>query len=252
MVRCDMRVFIYINLTFIGIYLVFITMRFVKQQYQLPVQNMELDNKIERKKHGKLFPHSIRGLITGPSNCGKTNVMMSLLLHPNGLKFENIYVYSKSLHQPKYEFLRKAIKPIKNMGFFTFSNNCDVIRVEEAKPNSIFIFDDIACEKQDTIRVYFSMGRHHHIDSFYLCQTYTRIPKHLIRDNANFLIVFKQDDMNLKHIYNDHVNSDMTFKMFQKVCAECWNTNYGFVVIDKDSPLNEGRYRKGFDCFLKL
>lgn len=227
-------------------------MRFITQQHKLPVRNIEVTNLKANKKHGHLFPNSIRGLITGPSNCGKTNVMLSLLLHPNGLKFENIYIYSKSLHQPKYEFLRQVIKPIKNMGFFTFSNNCDVISPEEAKRNSVFIFDDIACEKQDTIRNYFSMGRHHQLDSFYLCQTYTRIPKHLIRDNANFLVIFKQDNMNLKHIYSDHVNSDMTFKTFQDVCVECWNANYGFLVIDKESPLNEGRYRKSFDCFLKL
>lgn len=228
-------------------------MRFVKQACQLPVENADLSKIKEiKKKHSELLPNSIRGLITGPSNCGKTNVMMSLLLHPNGLKFENIYLYSKSLNQPKYKFLGEAIHPIKNMGFFTFSNNNDVIPPEEAKPNSIFIFDDIACEKQEAVRKYFSMGRHHDIDSFYLCQTYTKIPKQLIRDNANFLIIFKQDEMNLKHIYNDHVHSDMTFKSFQNVCTECWNTKFGFVVIEKESPLNKGRYRKGLDCFLKL
>lgn len=229
-------------------------MRFVKQQHLLPIKNMELiqNDETKEKKHGELLPNSIRGLITGPSNCGKTNVMMSLLLQTNGLRFENIYIYSKSLHQPKYEFLKQAVMPIKNMGFFAFANNCDVIPPEEARPNSVFIFDDVACEKQDAVRNYFSMGRHRNVDSFYLCQTYTRIPKHLIRDNANFLIVFKQDDMNLKHIYNNHVNSDMTFPMFQRVCAECWDIKYGFLVIDKDSPLNKGRYRKRFDEFLKL
>ena len=46
-----------------------------------------------------------------------------------------------------------------------------------------------------------------HIDCFYLGQTYTRIPKHLIRDNVNFLVPSTQDEMNLKHIYGDHVNT---------------------------------------------
>ncbi|KAL6256683.1 hypothetical protein P5V15_012802 [Pogonomyrmex californicus] len=48
------------------------------------------------------------------------------------------------------------------------------------------------------------MGRHSNVDCFYLCQTYARIPKHLIRDKANLLILFKQDGTNLKHVYNDH------------------------------------------------
>ena len=55
------------------------------------------------------------------------------------------------------------------------------------------------------------MDRHANVDCFYFCQTYVRISKHLIRDNANLLILFKQDDINLKHVYNDHVNIDMSY-----------------------------------------
>jgi len=96
------------------------------------------------------------------------------------------------------------------------------------------------------------MGRHKHIDSFYLCQTYTKIPKHLIRDNANLIIIFKQDEMNIKHIYNDHVIGDMTFKQFIKICEECWKQKYEFVLISKDNDIDKGRYRKGFDSFIHL
>lgn len=228
-------------------------MKFIKQQECLPIRNADIDiTSTKKKKHGALLPNSIRGIIVGPSNCGKTNVMLSLLEHPNGLRFENIYIYSKSLSQPKYEYLRRVISRISGLGYYTFSNNCDVIPPEEAKPNSIFIFDDVACDKQNNIRAYFCMGRHNDVDSFYLCQTYTHIPKHLIRDNANLLILFKQDDLNLKHIYNDHVNTDMTFEEFRKTCAKCWKDKYGFFVIDKDSPMDKGRYRKGFDTFMSL
>lgn len=230
-----------------------LNMRFIKQQLSLPIKNTDCKTTtVVKHKHSRLLPNSIRCLIVGPSNCGKTNVMLSLLEHENGLKFENVYIYSKSLHQPKYQYLKRVLSKTPNIGFYTFSNNCDVKPPEQAKRNSIFIFDDVACEKQDNVRSYFCMGRHNHIDSFYLCQTYTRIPKHLIRDNANFIIIFKQDDMNLKHIFNDHVNTDMYFSDFQKLCAECWKEKYGFVVIDKDSPIHCGRYRRGFDSFVMV
>lgn len=157
------------------------------------------DNQLTRK-HGVLLPNTIRCLICGPSNCGKSNVMLSLLFNTNGLKFENIYIYSKSLYQPKYQFLEKILRKVKGIKYYAFKENDDVIHVEEVKKNSVFIFDDIACSNQHKIREYFSMGRHNGIDSFYLCQTYTRIPKHLIRDNANLIIMFKQDDLNLKHV----------------------------------------------------
>lgn len=220
-------------------------MKFVRQQEAISVQNFD-GNVKQKKKHGTLFPNSIRGIIVGPSNCGKTNVMLSILLDVNGLKFENIYLYSKSLHQPKYAYLKKVIKSIKEMHYYEFSNNCEVMLPSKAKPNSVFIFDDVACEKQNTIRDYFCMGRHSGVDSFYLCQSYTHIPKHLIRDNANYIILFKQDDLNLKHIFNDHINSDMTFKQFKELCSECWKELYGFLVIDKDSCVKNGRYKKSF------
>ena len=77
--------------------------------------------------------------------------------------------------------------------------------------------------------------------------------KHLIRDNCNFLILFRQDDMNLKHVYNDMgVACDMKFIEFRQFCLECWREKYGFVVIDLDSDVNNGRYRKGFSEFLNI
>lgn len=39
--------------------------------------------------------------------------MINLIEHVNGLEFENIYVYYKSLYKPKYIYLEKVLKPIK-------------------------------------------------------------------------------------------------------------------------------------------
>lgn len=226
-------------------------MRLIKQHTNIKVRNLDFTDNNE-KRHGSLLPNTIRALIVGPSNCGKTNVMLSLIESPNGLIFKNIYLYSKSLYQPKYEYLRKLTSSINGMGYYTFSDNATVIPPEKAKENSIIIFDDVACDKQNNIRSYFCMGRHKHIDSFYLCQTYTRIPKHLVRDNANMLIVFKQDELNLKHIFNDHVGSDMNFETFHTMCRECWKDKYGFLVISKDDDASNGRYRKGFNIFISI
>lgn len=227
-------------------------MRLIRQHHKLPIKNIDVTQNTTRCRHSKLLPNSIRGIIVGPSNCGKTNVLITLLEHPNGLKFENVYVYSKSLYQPKYKYLSELFSGIKSIGFYTFSENDDVLPLEDSKENSIFVFDDVACEKQNHIRSYFCMGRHKHIDSFYLTQSYTRIPKHLIRDNTNLLIIFKQDNLNLKHIYDNHVNTDMSFKQFCNICSQCWKDEYGFLCINKDCDMENGRYRKNIDTFILL
>lgn len=201
-------------------------------------------------KHGLLLPESIRCLICGPSNCGKTNVLLALLLDPNGVKFYHVYLYSKSLNQPKYAFLREILKRVDDLSFHTFNDKSEVIAPEEAEEDSVVVFDDVALEDQDAIRQYFAMGRHRSLDCFYLCQTYSKIPKQLVRDNANLIVLFKQDELNLKHAYNDHVNTDMSWEDFQEICKKCWEGRYTFLVIDKERDINKGRYRKGFDTFI--
>ncbi|KAK5648155.1 hypothetical protein RI129_003047 [Pyrocoelia pectoralis] len=228
-------------------------MKVVVQQEKLPIHNHDLTNGggfNGEGKHGKLLPNTVRAILCGPSNCGKTNAMISLLTEPNGLRFKHVYVYSKSLNQDKYKLLNDILQPMKNIGYFTFTDNADIMEPGLAKPNSIFIFDDIACEKQDNIRSYFSMGRHNDIDCFYLGQTYTKIPKQLIRDNANLLVLFEQDDLNLKHIYEDHVSPIISIQSFRDMCSECWRNQYGFLVINKDAEVHNGRFRKGFDNYI--
>ena len=227
-------------------------MKIVKQSVSLPIDEIKAsEERVVERKHGILLPNSIRAIICGPSNCGKTNLLMNLLYNENGLAFQNIYLYTKSRYQTKYQQLESVLKMVPEIGYFPFDDNESVIHPDEAKPNSIFIFDDVACEKQHHIRSYFCMGRHKNIDSFYLAQTYSRIPKHLIRDNASLIILFKQDFVNVKHVYHDHVNTDMTFNQFCEMCKQCWScSNYSCLVIDKASELNAGRYRKGFDEYI--
>lgn len=227
-------------------------MRFVKQPYDLPIVNCDnyLDQTDNAKRHGLLLPSTLRAGVCGPSGSGKTNILLCLLTHENGLRFINLYIYSKSLRQSKYRYLFEVFKPLKDINLFIYDDHKEVIKPNEAGRNSVMVFDDIACSPQSIICEYFANGRHFDIDCFYLCQTYSKIPKQLVRDNFNFLILFKQDQTNLKHIYSDHVNTDMSFHKFTEMCSACWKDRYGFVVIDKEKDLDKGRYRYTIDTFI--
>lgn len=224
-----------------------------QQQSSLNVQNFDLvlPQKTKTNRHGELLPNTVRALICGSSNSGKTNLLFTLLSDLHGLRFQNLYVYSKSLEQPKYVFLQELMSQVDGVEYSCCSDNSQVVSPEDVKPNSIIIFDDFICEKQDTARNFYSRGRHKKCDIVYITQTYSRVAKQLIRDNCNLIILFKQDDLNLKHVYYDHVSCDMTYDKFKQFCSACWNKDkYGFVVISTEDDLNRGRYRHGFDRFV--
>ena len=124
-------------------------MRVIKQDKTLAIKIFDNENEEHGKqhfKHSKLFPNSIRCIIAGPSNSGKTNLLMNLLIHENGLKFENIYIYSRSLFQPKYVFLENILAKVPKIGYYKYTSNEQIIKPENARENSIFIFDDIMCD----------------------------------------------------------------------------------------------------------
>lgn len=221
-------------------------MKLVQQRQKFHVVLDTSDEQVP-KKHGALLPGSIRAAICGPSGSGKTCVMVSLLYDRNGLRFENVYLFCKTLFQPKYQQLENVIKQIDGMSYVGSSDS--VTPLVDVKPNSVLIFDDVSCESQTEIRNVYCMGRHKGVDCFYLTQTYTAVPKHLLRDNLNLLVLFKQDLLNMKHVYDDHVAGDMNFQQFQKLCSEAWKDPHSFLVIVKDFDLNNGRYRQGFDNF---
>lgn len=223
-------------------------MRLVRSPTKIKILRLEGEKTV--KKHGDSFPDSVRGLIIAPSGGGKTTALLSMLLSPHGLKFENLFVYSKSLSQPKYIYLEKVLSGIEEIGYHAFSNNEDIISPEDAPPNSIIIFDDIAMQNHDIVKDFFSRGRHYNVDSFYLCQSYSQVPKHLVRDNVNFLMVFQQDHFNLYNIYKSHVNSDTTFDEFTNMCRVSWKPDYGFMIINKDAKIEKGRYKMAFDTII--
>lgn len=227
-------------------------MKTVQQKVRFNTINFDkwIKPTLNKSKHGALFPNSLRAIICGPSNCGKSNLLLSLLFSPTGVQFNNIYIYSKSLYQDKYRFLSKVLKGLPEIGYYPFGENEEIIPPNDAKNESICIFDDLICKDQDVIRNYFSFSRHKNIDCFYLCQSYTHIKKHLLRDNANFLCVFPTDILNLRHIHSDHVTCDMAFDKFQEICRQCWKEKYGFLTIVKDCDIDKGRYRKNIDQFI--
>ena len=103
---------------------------------------------------------------------------------------------------------------------------------------------------QNKAEAFFTRGRHNNVDVIYISQSYFRLPRQTIRENANFFIFFKQDSKNLSHIYQDHCSIDesVTFEKFKEFCTNVWDeSKHNFVTIDPTKPWYCGKYRKNLN-----
>ena len=257
----------------------------------MEIRDLSWNETTTKRFNNPLFPRSIRGIIVGKSGCGKTTLLVNLLLRPGWLDYDNLFVFGKSLFQPEYRILKKAFeenlpkefilrlfdmreeiqnkqaphsivlqewaKSIKKKSdiecnFFETASDVPDPRDLNPENKNLMIFDDLLLEKQNKCECYYLCGRHSNVDCFYLAQNYFELPRRTIRTNSNFICIFPQDLRDLNNLHLDYVGDDMTNEEFRKFCRKCWEKPHGFAVIDLTSKKETGKYREGFDNFFIL
>ena len=76
----------------------------------MEVKNLAWNENLSKRCNHPLLPKGIRGLIIGKSGCGKTTLLLNLLLRPGWLDYNNINIFGKSLFQTEYHILKKPFK----------------------------------------------------------------------------------------------------------------------------------------------
>lgn len=222
-----------------------------RQKLKNSIAVINFDNSIKKKRRRvEMFPDVIRCGMFGPSGAGKSNLLLTILVHMR--PFKNLYLCSKTSYQEKYGTLKELIsthnqgrKSKKQMIHIQELQIETLPEPEDLEMDSVVIFDDVLTEKQDKVANFFLRGRHRNISCFYLSQAYTKIPKKTgIRENFNYVILFRQDLVNLRQIFTEYV-TDVTFEKFRGMCNNCWSEAYGFLVIDVEHETC--KYKKKFD-----
>jgi len=102
------------------------------------IKHLSWNEHIAKKNNHTLSPKSLRGLIVGKSGCGKTTLLLNLLLQPGWLDYSKLSVFGKSLFQPEYKILRKGFEEQlpKEMIMIVFENRDEILR-EQISPNEL-------------------------------------------------------------------------------------------------------------------
>ena len=181
-------------------------------------------------RHADIFPKNVFAIIAGSTGCGKTNLMLNLLL--NGyLNYNKVMIYTTTPYQPVYRYL----KDCDRYNIVSFHNPTDGIadpsNLDKSKAH-VIIFDDVMSENQKVMTDYFCRGRHNNASVFYLCQSLHQLKKHGIRQNANMFILFHQDKKTLKYFHETHISGDMPFVEFKQLRDNAWSQKHGYIVIN--------------------
>ena len=257
----------------------------------MEVTNIAWKKNLSKRCNHPLIPKGIRELIIGKSGCGKTTLLINLLLRLGWLDYNNKNIFGESLFQPEYHILKKAfeeklpkeviirlfenkneitdldISPISvaeemakdirdksdlECKFYESAEDVSDPRELSSQKKNVMVFDDLLLEKQNTCESYYVRGRYSNVDCFYLAQNYFKLPRQPIRENATFICLFPQDLKNLNHIFDDDVGSDMTKEEVRQLYKTSWKKQQEFVIIDLSSKKHDGKYRSGLDEFYTL
>ena len=194
------------------------------------------NNKECDKKWPYIPDHPYIILIIGGSGSGKTNALLNLIIQENDI--DKIYLYTKDLSEPKYEFL---IKKRKDFGmkycndpdaFIECSNRIDDVNqnIDDYNPRRkrkiLIVFGDMIADImsnkdfQAIIKELFIRYRKLNISLVFITQSYFSVPKDVRLNSTHYLIMKINNKRELQNIAINH-SADIDYKGFMKIYKEC-------------------------------
>ena len=104
----------------------------------MEIRDLSWNESIMKRFNNPLLPRSIRGIIVGKSGCGKTTLLLNLLLRSGWLDYDNLCIFGRSFFQPEYRILKKAFEEnLPKEYILRLFNMRDEIQNSQAPPSIV-------------------------------------------------------------------------------------------------------------------
>ena len=186
-------------------------------------------------------------LIIRPSGSGKTNTLLHLINNLNPI--DKIYLYTKDLSEPKYEYLinKREQAGIKNLNdphaFIEYSNDMDDVLDDIDNYNKnrdkkvLTVFDDMIADIKynkkfkQIIKELFYRARKINISFVFIMQSYFRALKDARLNSTHYILMKIGNKKELKSI-TEEKSGHLDYKDFLKMYNYCTREPYSFMTID--------------------
>ena len=166
---------------------------------------LNLDNIVSNNNENKNNDWPFRMLIIGPSGSGKTNTLLHLInnLHP----IDEVYLYAKDIHEPKYEYLinKREQAGIKNLNdpkaFIEYLDDMDDVLDDNNDYNKnrdkkvLIVFDDMIADIEynknfkKIIKELFYRARKINVSIVFITQSYFRALKDARLNSTHYILM---------------------------------------------------------------
>ena len=209
---------------------------------------LNLDDIVSNKKKSSSENDDwpFRMLIIGPSGSGKTNTLLHLInkLDP----IDQIYLYAKDLHEPKYEYLinKREQAGIKNLNdphaFIEYSDDMndapdDINNYNKNRDKKVLIvFDDMIADIEynkkfkGIIKELFYRARKINVSIVFITQ-YFRALKDARLNSTHYILMKIANKKELKSIAEEK-SGHLDYKDFLEMYNYCIKEPYSFMTID--------------------
>ena len=222
---------------------------------------LNLDNIVSNKNENKNNYLPFRMLIIGPSGSAKTNTLLHSInnLHP----IDKIYLYTKDIHELKYEYLinKREQAGTKNLNdphaFIEYSDDMndvldDINNYNKNRDKKVLIvFDDMIADIEYNknfkivIKELFYRARKINVSIVFITQSYFRALKDARLNSTHYILIKIGNKKELKSIPEEK-SGHLDYKDFLKMYNYCTREPYSLMTIDA-RPTAIILFKKNFD-----